>query len=95
MGETSYSSLPGKAFGSGSPIWLNGDLQFCDCDRAKEAYMHGIRTHTHSNHDSVFEMSFYDPTTENWALLQQTKSLFGSQHQQLNALLHHFQFEKL
>ncbi|KAL1350306.1 hypothetical protein HN51_014415 [Arachis hypogaea] len=87
MGEALYSSLPGKAFGSGSPIWLNGDLQFCDCDRAKEAYMHGIRTLVHiPTTDGVLEMGSYDLITENWALLQQTKSLFGSQHQQLNPI---------
>ncbi|MED6181901.1 hypothetical protein PIB30_023743 [Stylosanthes scabra] len=81
VGEASYSSLPGKALALGSPIWLlKGDLQFSDCDRAKEAYMHGIQTLIHiPTTDGVLEMGSYDLITQNWSLLQQTKSLFGSQ----------------
>ncbi|MED6111064.1 hypothetical protein PIB30_049011 [Stylosanthes scabra] len=81
IGEASYSSLPGKAFALGSPIWLlKGDLQFSDCERAKEAYMHGIQTLIHiPTTDGVLEMGSYDLITQNWSLLQQTKSLFGSQ----------------
>ena len=81
VGDASYS-LPGKAFTSGSLIWLKNDqheLQFCNCERAKEAYMHGIQTLTYiPTTDGVLEMGSYDVITENWGLLQQAKSLFGS-----------------
>ncbi|XP_054784981.1 transcription factor MYC2-like [Prosopis cineraria] len=77
----SPASLPGKAFTSGSPLWLNSDhdLQFCNCERAKEAYLHGIETLICiPTNNGVIEMGSSDFIPENWALAQQAKALFGS-----------------
>ncbi|XP_061372879.1 transcription factor MYC2 [Gastrolobium bilobum] len=76
------SSLPAKAFTSGSLIWLKSDhheLQFSNCERAKEAYVHGIQTLIYiPTSNGVLEMGSNDVITENWGLLQHAKSLFGS-----------------
>ncbi|XP_028779794.1 transcription factor MYC3-like [Neltuma alba] len=77
----SSASLPGKAFTSGSLLWLNSDhdLQFCNCERAKEAYLHGIETLVCIPTDhGVIEMGSSDLIPENWALAQQAKALFAS-----------------
>lgn len=73
--------VPGKAFASGSLVWLTGahELQFHNCDRAKEAQMHGIETLVCiPTSIGVLEMGSSDMITENWGLVQQAKSLFGS-----------------
>ncbi|KAF7826234.1 transcription factor MYC2-like [Senna tora] len=81
VSSSSSSSLPGKAFTSGSLLWLNSEreLQFCNCERAKEAYLHGIETLVciPTNH-GVLELGSSDLIPENWALAQQVKSLLGS-----------------
>ncbi|KAI4328963.1 hypothetical protein L6164_021273 [Bauhinia variegata] len=78
----SSSSLLGKAFTSGSSIWLNrrkNEHQFYNCERAKEAFVHGIETLVCiPTSYGVIEMGSYDTITENWGLLQKAKSLFSS-----------------
>ncbi|BFG22240.1 hypothetical protein CerSpe_085140 [Prunus speciosa] len=82
IGESAISaSVPGKAFSSGSVVWLTGahELQFYNCDRAKEAQMHGFQTLVCiPTPTGVLEMGSSDSIRENWSLVQQAKSLFGS-----------------
>lgn len=71
----------GKALGSGSLVWLTGghELQFYNCERAKEAQVHGIETMVCIPTSSgVLELGSCDMVRENWGLAQQAKSLFGS-----------------
>ncbi|XP_010267440.1 PREDICTED: transcription factor MYC2 [Nelumbo nucifera] len=73
--------LPGKAISSGSPVWLTGaqQLRFCNCERAKEALVHGIETLVYIPISSgVLELGSSDTIAENWGLVHQAKSLFGS-----------------
>lgn len=73
--------IPGRAFSSGSLVWLTGchEMQFHNCDRAKEAQMHGIQTFVCIPTPSgVLELGSLDIIRENWSLVQQVKSLFGS-----------------
>ncbi|KAK7258452.1 hypothetical protein RIF29_24030 [Crotalaria pallida] len=80
--HASYNSLLSKAFTSGSFIWLKSDqheLQFFNCERAKEAYMHGIQTLVFiPTTNGVLELASLDVITENWGLLQQAKPLLES-----------------
>lgn len=72
---------PAKAFSSGSLIWLTGgnQLRFYDCERAKEAQIHGIKTLVFiPTSVGVVELGSSDVIRENWGLVQQAKSLFGS-----------------
>nr|WKE35230.1 basic helix-loop-helix family protein [Rosa persica] len=74
-------SVPGKTLGSGNSIWLSGahELQFNNCERAKEAQIHGIETLICiPTSDGVLEMGSSGLIRENWGLIQQAKSLFGS-----------------
>ncbi|EEF32408.1 DNA binding protein, putative [Ricinus communis] len=73
--------VPGKALSTGSLVWLTGrqDLQFYNCERAKEAQMHGIETLVCiPTCDGVLELGSSDLIRENWGVVQQAKSLFGS-----------------
>lgn len=73
--------VPGKALSSGSLVWLTGghELQFYNCDRAKEAQIHGIETLVCiPTSDGVLELGSSGIIRENWGLVQQAKSLFGS-----------------
>ncbi|XAR53920.1 hypothetical protein NMG60_11028863 [Bertholletia excelsa] len=73
--------VPGKAFNSGSLVWLTGEnqLQFYNCERAKEAQIHGIVTLVCiPTSNGVLELGSSDLIKENWGLVQQAKSLFGS-----------------
>ncbi|PON75479.1 Basic helix-loop-helix transcription factor [Parasponia andersonii] len=73
--------VPGKALSSSSLVWLTGghELQFYNCDRAKEAHFHGIETLVCIPTSSgVLELGSYEIIRENWGLVQQAKSLFGS-----------------
>ncbi|KAJ8748492.1 hypothetical protein K2173_003390 [Erythroxylum novogranatense] len=73
--------IPGKALSTGSLVWLTGghELQFHNCDRAKEAQMHGIETLVCiPTYSGVLELGSFDMITENWGLVQNVKSLFGS-----------------
>ncbi|XP_057979810.1 transcription factor MYC2 [Malania oleifera] len=73
--------VPGKAFSSGSLVWLTGghQLRCCNCDRAEEAQIHGIETLACIPTSSgVLELGSADIIRENWALVQQVQSLLGS-----------------
>uniref|UniRef100_A0A2P2NYG9 Transcription factor n=1 Tax=Rhizophora mucronata TaxID=61149 RepID=A0A2P2NYG9_RHIMU len=73
--------IPGKALNTGSLVWLTGslELQFYNCERAKEAQMHGIKTLVCiPTFGGVLELGSFDVIGENWGLVQQAKSLFGS-----------------
>ncbi|XP_059457090.1 transcription factor MYC2 [Corylus avellana] len=71
----------GKAFSTNSLVWLTGghELQFYSCERAKEAQMHGIETLVCIPTSSgILEIGSQEIIGENWGLVQQAKSLFGS-----------------
>ncbi|XP_022738037.1 transcription factor MYC2-like [Durio zibethinus] len=71
----------GKAFGSGSYIWLSGDqeLQLYDCERVREARMRGIQTLVClSTSFGVVELGSSEMIKEDWAMVQLAKSIFGS-----------------
>ncbi|KAL3832820.1 hypothetical protein ACJIZ3_007556 [Penstemon smallii] len=71
----------GKAFSSGSLVWLSGEnqLRFYNCQRAKEAQIHGMQTMVCiPTLDGVLEMGSDVMITENWNLIQMVKSLFQS-----------------
>ncbi|KAL2478651.1 transcription factor bHLH [Forsythia ovata] len=73
--------VPGKAFGSGSLVWLSGEnqLRFYNCERAKEAQIHGIQTMVCvPTSNGVLELGSDDMITENWNLVQQVKLRFDS-----------------
>ncbi|CAL5383210.1 unnamed protein product [Camellia sinensis] len=73
--------VPGKSFSSGSLVWLCGghQLKFYNCERAKEAQIHGIETFVCiPTCNGVVELGSSDVIKENWGLVQQAKSLFGS-----------------
>ncbi|KAA8526088.1 hypothetical protein F0562_007812 [Nyssa sinensis] len=72
----------GRAFSSGAYVWLSGnqDLQFYDCERAKEAHVHGIVTLVCiATSSGVVELGSSDMIKEDWGLMQLAKSLFGSE----------------
>ncbi|XP_031251019.1 transcription factor MYC2 [Pistacia vera] len=74
-------SIPGRALSTGSLVWLTGghELQFYNCERANEAHMHGIETFVCiPTSCGVLELGSSDIIRENWRLVQQVKSLFGS-----------------
>ncbi|XP_034904319.1 transcription factor bHLH14 isoform X2 [Populus alba] len=71
----------GKAYTTGSLIWLTGghELQFYNCERVKEAQMHGIETLICiPTSCGVLELGSSCVIRENWGIVQQAKSLFGS-----------------
>ncbi|XVF22306.1 hypothetical protein REPUB_Repub12eG0161500 [Reevesia pubescens] len=73
--------IPGKALSTGSLIWLTGahELQFYNCERARDAQMHGIETLVCiPTSCGVLELGSSEIIRENWGLVQQVKSLFGS-----------------
>ncbi|TMW90615.1 hypothetical protein EJD97_015467 [Solanum chilense] len=73
--------VPGKAFSTGSIIWLTGsqNLQFHTCKRAKEAHLHGIQTFVCiPTSNGVIEMGSNQLIKENWVLIQQVKSIFNN-----------------
>lgn len=73
--------VPGKALSSGSLVWLTGghELQFYNCDRSKEAHIHGMETLVCiPTSCGVLELGSSEIIRENWGLVQQAKSLFGS-----------------
>ncbi|CAK7348651.1 unnamed protein product [Dovyalis caffra] len=77
----------GKAYTTGSLIWLTGgqELQYYNCERVKEAKMHGIETLVCiPTFCGVLELGSNRVIRENWGVVQQAKSLFGSD---LNACL--------
>ncbi|CAA3015123.1 transcription factor MYC2-like [Olea europaea subsp. europaea] len=73
--------VPGKSFSSGSLVWLTGEnqLRFYNCERAKEAQIHGMQTMVCiPTSGGVLELGSDDIITENWNLVQQVKLLFDS-----------------
>ncbi|OAY48955.1 transcription factor MYC2 [Manihot esculenta] len=73
--------IPGKALTTGTMVWLTGgqELQFYNCERAKEARMHGLQTFVCvPTCNGVLELGSSDMVRENWGLVKQAKSLFGS-----------------
>ncbi|CAL5373919.1 unnamed protein product [Camellia sinensis] len=73
--------IVGQSFSSGAYVWLTGDheMQFYDCERAKEAHGHGIQTMVCiSISNGVIELGSSEIIEEDRGLLQLTKSLFGS-----------------
>ncbi|XP_040988798.1 transcription factor MYC2-like [Juglans microcarpa x Juglans regia] len=71
----------GRAYSCGEYIWLAGDqeLQFYECDRAREARMHGIQTLICvATSRGVVELGSSESIREDWGLVQQVKSLFGA-----------------
>ncbi|XVF80296.1 hypothetical protein PTKIN_Ptkin15bG0059400 [Pterospermum kingtungense] len=73
--------IPGKALSTGSLVWLTGahELQFYNCERAREAHMHGMETMVCiPTSCGVLELGSSEMIRENWGLVQQVKSLFGS-----------------
>ncbi|OMP08684.1 hypothetical protein COLO4_06221 [Corchorus olitorius] len=78
---TAGDGIPGKALSTGSLVWLTGahELQFYNCERAREAQMHGIETMVCiPTSCGVLEIGSSEMIRENWGLVQQVKSLFGS-----------------
>nr|GLL36273.1 transcription factor MYC2-like isoform X3 [Ipomoea trifida] len=71
--------VPGKALSMGSLVWLTGAhrLQMYNCERAKEAQIHGIQTLVCiPTGAGVVELGSLEIIKENWTLVQQVKSLF-------------------
>lgn len=78
---TTNHGVLGKAFNSGSLVWLTGghELQLYNCERAKEAQMYGIETLICiPTSTGVLEMGSLDIIKENWDLVQQAKTLLCS-----------------
>ncbi|KAM0996329.1 hypothetical protein ACFX2I_006319 [Malus domestica] len=77
------NNILGRAFCSGGFVWLAGDneLQFYQCERVKEARMHGIQTLVCiATSCGVIELASLDVITQDWDLVHLSKSLFGSDH---------------
>ncbi|KDP28433.1 hypothetical protein JCGZ_14204 [Jatropha curcas] len=73
--------IPGKVLSTGSLVWLTGaqELRYYNCERAKEAQMHGLETLVCiPTYNGVLELGSCDVIRENWGLVQEAKSLFGS-----------------
>ncbi|KAG8645664.1 transcription factor MYC2-like [Manihot esculenta] len=70
----------GSTFGSGAFIWLTGnnELQMYECERVKEARIHGLQTLTCvSTPYGVVELGSSNTIDKDWSLVQLCKSLFG------------------
>ncbi|XP_073146078.1 transcription factor bHLH14 [Henckelia pumila] len=73
--------IVGKSFHSGCLVWLSGEnqLRFYNCQRAKEAQIHGMQTMVCiPTSNGVVELGSDSVVHENWSLVQQVKSLFES-----------------
>ncbi|XP_016462596.1 transcription factor bHLH14-like [Nicotiana tabacum] len=71
----------GKVFSTATFVWLTGaqQVQFCSCERAKEAQNNGVKTLVYvSISNGVLELGSSDIIKEDWSLVQQVKSLFSS-----------------
>lgn len=72
-------NIVGRTFSSGSYVWLVGDqeLQFNACDRAKEAYLHGVKTLVCiSTPCGIIELGSSYVIKEDWGLVHLAKSVF-------------------
>ncbi|KAK1376126.1 transcription factor MYC2-like [Heracleum sosnowskyi] len=68
-----------NAFTSGNHVWLAGSLGSCECERAREAMIHGIRTMICiPTADGVVEMGSSFNVDEDLILVEQIKLLIGS-----------------
>ncbi|KAE8714523.1 Rho GTPase activating protein with PAK-box/P21-Rho-binding domain [Hibiscus syriacus] len=79
--------IPGKSLTTGSLVWLTDarELQFYNCERAKETQLNGIETMVCiPTSCSVLELGSSEIIKENWGLVQQVKYLFESD---LNGML--------
>ncbi|XP_039070974.1 transcription factor MYC2-like [Hibiscus syriacus] len=79
--------IPGKSLTTGSLVWLTDarELQFYNCERAKETQLNGIETMVCIPIScSVLELGSSEIIKENWGLVQQVKFLFESD---LNGML--------
>ncbi|KAJ8556252.1 hypothetical protein K7X08_023010 [Anisodus acutangulus] len=79
----------GKAFSTDSSVWLTGaqQLKFHNCERAKEAHVHGIETLVCiPSSNGVLELGSSDLIKENWNLVQQVKSLFSSNQENVSLI---------
>ncbi|KAK6947998.1 Transcription factor MYC/MYB N-terminal [Dillenia turbinata] len=78
----SYSNgLLSRCFSRGSHFWLTADrdLHLYECDRVKDARMHGIQTLAYiPTPCGVLEMASADIIKEDWSLIQQARSLLGA-----------------
>lgn len=70
-----------EAFSSGTCVWLAGvdQLQLAKCERVREAQIHGIQTFVCiPTCYGVLEMGSNIALKQNWSLVQQANTLFGS-----------------
>ncbi|MCD7462512.1 hypothetical protein HAX54_048690 [Datura stramonium] len=75
-----------RAYTSASHVWLASyyELRLYNCERAKEADLHGIRTIVCiATPTGVVELGSSDVIQENWELVQLITSLFGSNNNML------------
>lgn len=78
---SSDGGILGKAFSSGTYLWLNEDHEpwLSECDRFREARAHGIVTIACiSVSGGVVELGSSDGIEEDWGLVQLAKSVFSS-----------------
>ncbi|ONI07611.1 hypothetical protein PRUPE_5G130500 [Prunus persica] len=81
------NSILDRAFCSGGFVWLAGDheLQFYECERVKEARMHGIQTLVCvATPCGVLELASLDVIKEDWGLVHLSKSLFESNNNRVS-----------
>ncbi|XP_016453820.1 transcription factor bHLH14-like [Nicotiana tabacum] len=79
-----------QAYSSATQVWLAShyELQLYNCERAKEADLHGIRTLVCiATPSGVVELGSSDVIQENWEFLQLIKSLFGSNNYNITSHL--------
>ncbi|OAY59748.1 transcription factor MYC2 [Manihot esculenta] len=77
---TVEDGILGRTFGSGAFIWLTGnhELQMHECERVKEARIHGLQTLACiSTPYGVIELGSSTTIDKDWSLVQLCKSLFG------------------
>lgn len=73
--------VPGKAFSTGSVVWLSGgnQLGFQNCERAREAQIHGVQTLVCiPTSNGVVELGSNVIITQNWSVVRQVKCSFES-----------------
>ncbi|XP_009765330.1 transcription factor bHLH14-like [Nicotiana tabacum] len=79
-----------RAYSSATHVWLAShyELQLYNCERAKEADSHGIRTLVCiATPCGVVELGSSDVIQENWEFVQLIRSLFGSNNNNITSHL--------
>ncbi|GMN31297.1 hypothetical protein TIFTF001_003199 [Ficus carica] len=74
------SGAIGRSYSSGAYVWLTGnqEMQYFECERVKEARMHGIQTLVCiPMPNGVLELGSSDLITEDWSLVQFAKSILA------------------